>query len=566
MKKKICHNVCSSIYPSGCKILTLSLFILLSIFSFKASAGVIYVPKDYPKIQTAINAATDGDEIIVSPDTYYENIKFSGKNIILHSTDPTSSTMVASTIIDGFYNDSAVTFDGTETQTCILSGFTITYGHSPRGGGINGNGTLATIQYNNIINNSAYGSSPDGCGGALYDCSGTIQNNTISNNSASYSGGGLCECSGIIKNNIISNNSSSREGGGISSCGGTVQNNTISGNSAFYYGGGLNSCGGIIQNNTISNNSVNYDFGIYCGGGLYGCNGTIQNNTISTNTACSGGGLEYCNGTIQKNSITGNSANYGGGLCWCDGTIQNNTISNNSANYGYGGGLDYCGGIIQNNIISGNSATGTYGYGGGLYQCNNIIQNNLIYCNHANTGGGIYNCDGVIQNNNILENSATQQGGGLYGCQASIRNCIIWGNSAPIDAQLYDCYRPSYSCIQDWTGGGPGNITADPQLQPDKIHLTATSPCIDAGFDQNVPDFDYDGEPRPMDVPGVDNNGLLADYDIGADEYSIIDYHQINDYLLGNTSPSPEIIQQMDVNNDSKVDIADVIYFILHKK
>jgi hypothetical protein len=36
--------------------------------------------------------------------------------------------------------------------------------------------------------------------------------------------------------------------------------------------------------------------------------------------------------------------------------------------------------------------------------------------------------------------------------------------------------------------------------------------------------------------------------------------------LLGKTSPPPEIIQQLDVNNDKKVDIADVIYFILRKK
>ncbi|MCX7000484.1 MAG: hypothetical protein NT106_09355 [Candidatus Sumerlaeota bacterium] len=154
-------------------------------------------------------------------------------------------------------------------------------------------------------------------------------------------------------------------------------------------------------------------------------------------------------------------------------------------------------------------ATGSDGYGGGLYQCNFIIQNNLIYFNSANNGGGIYDCDGVIQNNNILENSATQQGGGLYGCQASIRNCIIWGNSAPTDAQLYDCFRPYYSCIQDWTVGGPGNITADPQMQPDKIHLTVNSPCIDTGFYIDDLKEDFDGDPRPFG----------SGFDIGADEY-----------------------------------------------
>jgi len=50
-------------------------------------------------------------------------------------------------------------------------------------------------------------------------------------------------------------------------------------------------------------------------------------------------------------------------------------------------------------------------------------------------------------------------------------------------------------------------------------HLQLASPCIDAGYDQGVPNIDFDGEPRPMDVLGIDNNGLLAEYDIGADEY-----------------------------------------------
>jgi hypothetical protein len=110
-------------------IKTLTLLALFSFLNFSlVCAAVIKVPEDYSLIQAAIDGSSDGDEIIVSPGTYYEGINFNGKNIILRSTDPTNSSVVAITIIDGRSTDSVVIFFGTETRDCILSGFTITNG------------------------------------------------------------------------------------------------------------------------------------------------------------------------------------------------------------------------------------------------------------------------------------------------------------------------------------------------------------------------------------------------------------------------------------------------------
>jgi len=52
---------------------------------------------DFTAIQQAIHAAVEGDEIIVHPGTYYENIEFKGKNIVLRSTDPEDWAAVEAT-------------------------------------------------------------------------------------------------------------------------------------------------------------------------------------------------------------------------------------------------------------------------------------------------------------------------------------------------------------------------------------------------------------------------------------------------------------------------------------
>ena len=87
----------------------------------------------FKTIQEGINAASEGDTVMVRQGTYYGNIVFKSRNIILTSTNPGNASVRDGTIIDGRGIGSAVRFSGTEDETCILTGFTIVPGRANSG-------------------------------------------------------------------------------------------------------------------------------------------------------------------------------------------------------------------------------------------------------------------------------------------------------------------------------------------------------------------------------------------------------------------------------------------------
>src|SRR5213592_2934775 len=134
-------------------LLSLTPLLILGLMPHTARAANINVPASQPTIQAAINAASNGDTVLVAPGTYYENINFMGKAIAV-----TSSGGPAVTTINGNAAGSVATFDTSEGRSSVLSGFTITNGQptgfpSWDGGGIYISYASPTVSRNVITQN-----------------------------------------------------------------------------------------------------------------------------------------------------------------------------------------------------------------------------------------------------------------------------------------------------------------------------------------------------------------------------------------------------------------------------
>ena len=338
-----------------------------------------------------------------------------------------------------------------------------------------------------------------------------------------------------------------------------------------------------IEGFTISGGRATTSSGDPWGGGMliYRASPTVADCVFESNSAeWDGGGIAIFRGspTIINCTFIGNTAGHdGGGICNRDGSpmLTNCVFVGNSADND-GGGLftdsyfEAADVTLTNCVFVGNTAGETHGYGGGLWSGGDSTLINCLFSgNSAFSSGGICSFwdSTMLANCTITGNSGADVGGGIYAAgfnsSTAAANSILWGNSdgGGMDeaAQVHASWGHldvNHSCVQDldhFATNGVGNIGVDPLLadpvgpdgipgtEDDDVHLSAGSPCIDAGNNTAVPfdnaDLDGDGDtaertpldlagnPRFVDDPDTDDTGVpdppgyLDIVDMGAYEF-----------------------------------------------
>lgn len=242
----------------------------LTLYASGLRAITIHVPGDYPTIQQGIEAAENGDTVLVAPGGYPEHIDFLGKEIVVKSAQGPEVTTIT-------WNQPqhVVSFESGEGSGAVIEGFTInnTYTWTGQQTSVRcGAGTAPVIRGNHLIN-----------GGNIW---------------SGFGGGVQAQSSSPL-----------------------IEENRIVGNQCCYYGGGiyLNNCtNAVVRNNFIAANYVWSGYGVSKGGGIYavGSSAVIERNLIAYNICdppygAAGGGIALEMGgsyQIHNNTLYGNES------------------------------------------------------------------------------------------------------------------------------------------------------------------------------------------------------------------------------------------------------------------
>jgi hypothetical protein len=466
-----------------------------------AEGAIFNVPEDYTTVQAAVDAAADGDTVIIAPGSYTglgnRDVDFGGRAITVRSSDPDDPAVVATTIIDCDQGGRGFIFQSGETTDSIIDGLKI----------INGFAT-------------------DGPGLYLLNGSGaTVRNCIFSDHIAPVSGG------------IIQSDNFPLEEADLAVINCRIINNLGAGLHILFIDDLA------VMDSTISDNTA------------AGVNMTVYGSTTTTVQGCSftgngGSGvivkgdlIEVSGCTIAENGETGLvlHGNFGGATA----EVANCSITGNTSSTGAGGFR--CESdvpmTIRNCMVTDNTATEFGGGGIRVFGTDpTSIRNCVLWGNVAPEGPQLLLDSGF--NNPAI---------------ATVDFCDLQGGQGDVSIDTSCCSPSQLTFGPDNIDVDP--LFVDPG--GGDYHLSATSSVIDAGDPAFIPgpnETDIDGDQRVvgglLDL-GADEFLRLGDID-GDGIVGIADFLA----LLGSWGPCGDTCGPEDIDGDGTVGITDVLVLL----